>query len=48
MSVSEQIERNTVLQKRLKIYNEERWANDFINGLEGVKKLQESDRKSVV
>jgi trehalose 6-phosphate synthase/phosphatase len=43
MSVSEQIERNTVLQKRLKIYNEERWANDFIIGLEGVKKLQESN-----
>lgn len=43
MPVSEQIERNSVLQKRLKIYNEERWANDFINGLEGVKKLQESN-----
>lgn len=43
MPASEQIERNTVLQKRLKIYNEERWANDFINGLEGVKKLQESN-----
>ena len=42
MPVSEQIKRNTVLQKRLKIYNEERWANDFINGLEGVKELQES------
>jgi trehalose 6-phosphate synthase/phosphatase len=42
MPVSEQIERNSVLQKRLKIYNEERWANDFILGLEDVRKLQES------
>ena len=42
MPVSEQIKRNSILQKRLKIYNEERWANDFINGLEEVKKLQES------
>ncbi|NQU85107.1 MAG: bifunctional alpha,alpha-trehalose-phosphate synthase (UDP-forming)/trehalose-phosphatase, partial [Mariniphaga sp.] len=41
MSVPEQKERISVLQKRLKIYNEERWANDFINGLEEVKKLQE-------
>ncbi len=43
MPVSEQVKRNTILQKRLKIYNEERWANDFINGLEEVKKLQESN-----
>lgn len=43
MPVQEQIERNSALQKRLKIYNEERWANDFINGLESVKKLQESN-----
>ncbi len=42
MPVSEQVKRNSVLQKRLKIYNEERWANDFINGLNEVKKLQES------
>lgn len=42
MPVSEQIRRNSTLQKRLKIYNEERWANDFINGLDEVKKLQES------
>ena len=41
MPVSEQVERNSVLQKRLKIYNEERWANDFILGLESVKKMQE-------
>jgi trehalose 6-phosphate synthase/phosphatase len=40
MPGSEQAERISVLQKRLKIYNEERWANDFISGLESVKKLQ--------
>jgi trehalose 6-phosphate synthase/phosphatase len=43
MSKKEQVKRNAALQKRLKIYNEERWANDFINSLEGVKKLQESN-----
>lgn len=43
MPKNEQVERNTIMQKRLKIYNEERWANDFIHSLEGVKKLQESN-----
>lgn len=43
MPASEQVSRNSVLQKRLKIYNEERWANDFISGLKGVKQLQESN-----
>ncbi len=43
MPLEEQIERNKALQKRLKIYNEERWANDFIIGLEGIKKLQETN-----
>ena len=43
MTKAEQVKRNSILQKRLKIYNEERWANDFINSLEGVKKLQESN-----
>jgi trehalose 6-phosphate synthase/phosphatase len=43
MEKREQVKRNAALQKRLKIYNEERWANDFINSLEGVKKLQESN-----
>ncbi|MCD6347597.1 MAG: bifunctional alpha,alpha-trehalose-phosphate synthase (UDP-forming)/trehalose-phosphatase [Bacteroidales bacterium] len=42
MPLDEQIERNKVLQKRLKIYNEERWAKDFIGALEEVKQLQES------
>jgi len=41
MPVSEQKKRNAVLQKRLEIYNEERWATDFIKGLNEVKKLQE-------
>ncbi len=40
MPESEQAERISVLQKRLKIYNEERWAKDFIKGLESVKDLQ--------
>ncbi len=43
MSKAEQIERNSTLQKRLSIYNEERWANDFINSLQEVKQLQESN-----
>lgn len=43
MSKAEQIKRNSALQKRLKIYNEERWANDFIHSLEEVKRLQESN-----
>ncbi len=43
MPKAEQIKRNSILQKRLTIYNEERWANDFINSLEGVKILQESN-----
>lgn len=41
MPVEEQKERISVLQKRLKIYDEARWATDFIKGLEDVKKLQE-------
>lgn len=43
MPVNEQKRRNTTLQKRLKIYNEERWANDFIKSLKDVKDLQESN-----
>ena len=43
MPESEQIERNSILQKRLQIYNEERWANDFMKGLTEVKKLQETN-----
>ena len=43
MPAGEQKKRNETLQKRLKIYNEERWANDFINSLKDVKDLQESN-----
>ena len=43
MPVPDQVRRNSILQKRLSIYNEERWANDFINGLKEVKKIQESN-----
>jgi trehalose 6-phosphate synthase/phosphatase len=41
MPASEQKKRNDVLQKRLEIYDEERWASDFIKGLGEVKKMQE-------
>ncbi len=37
MPVEEQIERNSILQNRLKRYNVEKWANDFLNSLEKVK-----------
>ncbi|MBN1183095.1 MAG: bifunctional alpha,alpha-trehalose-phosphate synthase (UDP-forming)/trehalose-phosphatase [Bacteroidales bacterium] len=36
MSDEEQIGRNTSLQKRLKRYNIEKWANDFMDSLSGV------------
>ena len=36
MSEEEQIERIEGLQKRLKRYNIEKWANDFVNSLNGV------------
>jgi trehalose 6-phosphate synthase/phosphatase len=31
------------MQKRLKVYNEEKWANDILNALKGVKQLQEKN-----
>lgn len=43
MSKKDQIQRNSALRKRLRIYNEERWANDFISALQGVKELQETN-----
>lgn len=43
MPKSEQIRRNKVLQTRLLNYNEEKWAKYFITGLEGVKKIQETN-----
>jgi trehalose 6-phosphate synthase/phosphatase len=41
MSDDEQKSRNGILQKRLEIYSEEKWARDILNSLENVKKLQE-------
>lgn len=43
MSPAEQKQRNKVMQKRLKVYNEEKWANDILNALKGVKQLQEKN-----
>jgi trehalose 6-phosphate synthase/phosphatase len=40
MSKSEQIARNRTMQKRLRRYNIERWAKDFIEGLDSIKKTQ--------
>ncbi|WP_109435605.1 bifunctional alpha,alpha-trehalose-phosphate synthase (UDP-forming)/trehalose-phosphatase [Aquimarina sp. AU119] len=37
MPDEEQIKRNTALQKRLKRYNVEKWANDFMEALENTK-----------
>jgi len=41
MPEEEQIRRNEVMNKRLSRYTVERWANEFIESLEGVKELQE-------
>jgi trehalose 6-phosphate synthase/phosphatase len=40
ISKEEQIEKNTIMQKRLQRYNIERWAKDFIEGLYAIKKTQ--------
>jgi len=42
MPINEQIERNRIMQKRLKKYNVTRWAEDFIEKLEEVKNQQRS------
>ncbi len=42
MPEKEQKKSNSIIQKRLQVYNEEKWANDVLNSLENVKKLQES------
>ncbi len=39
----EQKKVNSVLQKRLQIYNDEKWAYDIFKSLENVKKLQETN-----
>ena len=41
MTVEEQIERNKVMQERLRRYNVKRWAMDFIDSLMHIKKLQQ-------
>jgi len=43
MPVKEQKQRNKVMQERLKVYNEEKWANDILNALKDVKQLQEKN-----
>lgn len=42
MPVNEQIQRNTILQKRLKRYNVEKWANDFMKSLRELKQKDNS------
>jgi trehalose 6-phosphate synthase/phosphatase len=41
MPVEEQVRRNRVMMQRLQRYTVERWAREFIRGLEGVKEIQE-------
>lgn len=41
MSDEEKIEMNTSLRKRLSNYTEAKWAKDFLDSLESVKKIQE-------
>ncbi len=41
MGLEEQSERMAVLQKRLEVYNDRRWAKDFIHSLLDVKNLQQ-------
>lgn len=43
MPEEEQIRRNEIMQKRLKRYNVDRWAREFITGLEGVKEIQKTN-----
>ncbi|HSI70841.1 MAG TPA: bifunctional alpha,alpha-trehalose-phosphate synthase (UDP-forming)/trehalose-phosphatase [Gillisia sp.] len=40
MPRDEQVRRNTVLQKRLKRYNVEKWADDFMTALEKTKEIK--------
>jgi trehalose 6-phosphate synthase/phosphatase len=41
MPLEEQIERNTILQKRLKRYDIEKWATDFLNSLDKVRRNEQ-------
>jgi trehalose 6-phosphate synthase/phosphatase len=40
MNLEEQSERNSKIQERLKRYNVERWANEFLNGMKGIRNYQ--------
>jgi trehalose 6-phosphate synthase/phosphatase len=42
MPLEEQVERNSILQKRLKRYDVEKWATDFLNSLEKVRQSEET------
>lgn len=42
MSEQEQVRRNEIMQKRLKRYNVERWAHDFMDRLYHIKKFQQN------
>lgn len=41
MKREEQSERMAIMQKRLEVYNDKRWAGDFIHSLQDVKNLQQ-------
>ncbi len=41
MPYDEQVRRNKVMMQRLQRYTVERWANEFIKSLEGIKEIQE-------
>ena len=41
MPQEEQVRRNKVMMQRLQRYTVERWANEFIKSLEGIKEIQE-------
>jgi trehalose 6-phosphate synthase/phosphatase len=43
MPIDEQRERIGVMQKRLQVYNEQKWATDILKTLSNVKKLQETN-----
>ena len=43
MPIFDQIQSNEVMQKRLQLYNEQKWATDILSTLKSVKKLQETN-----
>lgn len=48
MSDEEQIRRNEVMQKRLQRYNIERWANDFMDRLYHIKRIQQDVYSKII